>query len=413
MGTSTPTNEYRPGIQAMLQRHEQMGAWLFFCIMSFCVMTFSPAYMPSGGMGEAGPLVISEWWLGSLAEINFGCGTIMLLVHSLCIGFWLLYCLKTASLFVRRSTAWAITGLMFIYSTDFWCAPAELPLVLQTVSLYHILVWARGKKDRFHPRHFLLAGLGLATAGLCTFTQALFWLPIIPLMLWVNRENQAKCFLFLVAGMALPVLATQPLLYLHPEMVHMSIPQLFGGLQGSIIATEPLRIFTGIMPSWAQPWMPGLVALVPGHILLFMWMRPFRKIHPNRKVAINSVLGVAFMLGMWAYFCTTPEQTPPSAPALPAAIMQPQVFTYFLPFVLISLIGCDLVARKWIRNRSAKRVLRGVGLMAPFVSLVVILLIPVLHKAFESPAAPTPPHTAPANTDMKEGAPAAAEGTPI
>ena len=82
-------------------------------------MTFSPAYMPSGGMGEAGPLVISEWWLGSLAEINFGCGTIMLLVHSLCIGFWLLYCLKTASLFVRRSTAWAITGLMFIYSTDF------------------------------------------------------------------------------------------------------------------------------------------------------------------------------------------------------------------------------------------------------------------------------------------------------
>ena len=387
-----------------------MGAWLFFCIMSFCVMTFTPAYMASGGLGEAGPLVISEWWVGYMGEMKHGASTTLYLLHSLCIGIWLLYCLKTASLFVRRSTAWAITGLMFIYSTDFWCAPAELPLVLQTVSLYHILVWARGKKNYFHPRHFFVAGLGLATAGLCTFSQALFWLPIIPLMLWVNRDNQAKPLLLLIAGMALPVLATQPLLYLHPEMVHLPVPQLFGGLQGSIIATEPLRVFTGIMPSWAQPWMPGMVALIPGHILLFMWMRPFRKIHPNRKVAINSALGVAFALGMWAYFFTAPETPAPNTPSLPAAIMQPQVFTYFLPFVLISLIGCDLVARKWIRNRSAKRVLRGVGLMAPFVSLVVILLIPVLHQAFGTPAESPAPNTAP-NTIM-EGAPAAAEGTP-
>ena len=373
-------------------------------------MTFTPAYMASGGLGEAGPLVISEWWVGYMGEMKHGASTTLYLLHSLCIGIWLLYCLKTASLFVRRSTAWAITGLMFIYSTDFWCAPAELPLVLQTVSLYHILVWARGKKNYFHPRHFFVAGLGLATAGLCTFSQALFWLPIIPLMLWVNRDNQAKPLLLLIAGMALPVLATQPLLYLHPEMVHLPVPQLFGGLQGSIIATEPLRVFTGIMPSWAQPWMPGMVALIPGHILLFMWMRPFRKIHPNRKVAINSALGVAFALGMWAYFFTAPETPAPNTPSLPAAIMQPQVFTYFLPFVLISLIGCDLVARKWIRNRSAKRVLRGVGLMAPFVSLVVILLIPVLHQAFGTPAESPAPNTAP-NTIM-EGAPAAAEGTP-
>ena len=43
MSTENSTAIYRPGINAILQRHEQMSAWLFFTIMAFLVMRFGVA----------------------------------------------------------------------------------------------------------------------------------------------------------------------------------------------------------------------------------------------------------------------------------------------------------------------------------------------------------------------------------
>ena len=150
MTGNSHTSVYRPGIQAMLHEHEQMGAWLFFCIMSFLVMSYIPAGLkpPVEVMAAECSRSMLHEILYRVVSLRIGGHLFTLALHSIVIGIWLLYCLKTASLFVRRSTAWAITGIVFIYCTGFFMAPAEVVLAPATISLYHILVWARGKKQR-------------------------------------------------------------------------------------------------------------------------------------------------------------------------------------------------------------------------------------------------------------------------
>lgn len=387
------TSVYRPGIQAMLHEHEQMGAWLFFCIMSFLVMNYVPV-----GLKPPVEVMAAECSGSALHDILYrgsyriGGHLLTLALHSIVIGIWLLYCLKTASLFVRRSTAWAITGIVFIYCTGFFMAPAEAALAPATVSLYHVLVWARGKKDIFPPRHLFLAGVGMGIGLLATEGQALFWVPLIVLMLWVNRGQRIKGVLISIGGLAsvLGMVFLIGISYLaatqgvascgaHVRETFQHIPQIMqsstltlGGISKSILFTEPLTIFSGTLPLIVQASIPAALALVPGHFLMFLWMRPFRKIRRRRKIAINTALFSSYAAGFYLYFCTA---TPVKA-------------LYFYPFILISIIGIVLIIRRWvIFNRRTKRVLRGVGLMLPFVTLVTIMLIPVLEKAF-SPAEP-------------------------
>lgn len=305
--------------------------------------------------------------------MGFGHVTGVLVLHSVAMGIWLLYCLKTASLFVRRSTAWAITGIIFIYCTDLWAGPSELNIVLQTVSLYHILVWARGKKDYFPPRHLLLAGMGITTALMTTPAAVVFWFPVLALMLWVNGKQKLKSIAFALGGIAIPYglvslaaigisLSTNPnyLLSMPP-----TTPDFLGGWGDSLLANDPIGIFKGTLPGFCREWIPAYIALIPGHLLLFMWLRPFHKIRHNRKVAINTTLGIAFISVFWVTFCAA----------------TPVHFTNLYPFILISLIGIMLMVRQRITHRSGKRVLRGIGLMVPFITLTVLLLIPVFKTA--------------------------------
>lgn len=365
MSTSPKSAIYRPGINAVLHEHEQMSAWLFFAVMSYLVMRFAPG---CNYEAEAcgGALWRTEIGLGAALSWGHAAGVIVL--HSVVIGIWLLYCLKTASLFVRRSTAWAITGLMFVYCTDLWAGPSELNLVLQTISLYHLLVWARGKKNYFPPRHLVIAGMGVTVAMLTTPGAVVFWLPVIGHMLWVNQGKRLLSSSYCLGGLAAPwvilllyALCTQST----AAPVSAYTPPKLAGAQDCLLLRAPLQIFVGVLPGFCQCWIPPVIALIPGHLLLFMWMRPFRKIRRSRKVGINTTLGTAFALVFWESFCTAGEAE----------------FTAFYPFMLISLIGIILSVRRRIRNRTAKRVLRGIGLMVPFITLVVLLLVPLFRKA--------------------------------
>ncbi len=351
-----------------------MSAWLFFAVMSYLVMRFTPG---CGCAAEScgGPLWYGELWLG--AALAWGHAAGVLILHSVVIGIWLLYCLKTASLFVRRSTAWAITGLMFVYCTDLWAGPAELNLVLQTISLYHLLVWARGKKDYFPPRHLVIAGMGVTVAMLTTPAAVVFWLPVIGHMLWVNRGKRLLSAACCAGGLVIPWVVPVLLAGVLPPQAFSAtatLTPLFTGWQESVLMNEPLQIFVGVLPGFCRSWVPPLLALIPGVLLLFMWMRPFQKIRRRRKVGINTTLGVAFVLVFWVSFCT-------------AGVPH---FTAFYPFMLISLIGIILSIRRRIRNRSAKRVLRGIGLMVPFITLLVLLIIPVLRTAMGDTAQQQP-----------------------
>lgn len=365
MATREHTSVYRPGINAVLQEHEQMSAWLFFAVMSYLVMRFTPG---CGCTAEScgGPLWYAEIWLG--AAMAWGHAAGVQILHSVLIGIWLLYCLKTASLFVRRSTAWAITGLMFVYCTDLWAGPAEMNLVLQTVSMYHLLVWARGKKDSFPPRHLVIAGMGVTVAMLTTPTAVVFWLPVIGHMLWVNQGKRLQSSAFCLGGLMIPWVVPVCLAAICRAQALSATTTLapyFTEWQESVLLNEPLQIFVGVLPGFCRSWVPPLLALIPGHLLLFMWLRPFQKIRRSRKVGINTTLGVTFLLVFWACFCTG----------------QAPYYCAFYPFILISMIGIILSIRRRIRNRSAKRVLRGIGLMVPFITLMVLLLIPVLRTA--------------------------------
>ena len=377
MATKEHTSVYRPGIQAMLHEHEQMSAWLFFAVMSYLVMRFTPE---CGCTADTcgGILWYTEIWLGALLSWGHTAGVLVL--HSVVIGIWLLYCLKTASLFVRRSTAWAITGLMFIYCSDLWAGPAELNLVLQTISMYHLLVWARGKKDYFPPRHLFLAGLGVTVAMMTTPTAVVFWLPVIGHMLWVNHGKRLQSCAYCIGGLSTPWAVVAFIFGCNPATAGFIQPHFesyFSGWQNSLLCTAPLQIFVGTLPGFCQSWVPPLLALIPGHLLLFMWLRPFRKIRHSRKLGINTTLGISFVLVFVVSFC----------------MMKHPYFTAFYPFMLISLIGVILSIRRWIRNRSAKRVLRGIGLMVPFITLLVLLIIPVLHTAMGKQSSPASPRS--------------------
>lgn len=371
------TSEYRPGINAVLHEHEQMSAWLFFAVMSYLVMHFTPEF---GCTADAcgGILWYAEIWLG--ASLSWGHAAGVLILHSVVIGIWLLYCLKTASLFVRRSTAWAITGLMFVYCTDLWAGPSELNLVLQTISMYHLLVWARGKKDYFPPRHLFLAGLGITVALMTTPMVVVYWLPVIGHMLWVNQGKRlisSACFL---GGITAPWVVVILITGFNPSSAALIQPVFeshWGGWHNSLLYTEPMHIFVGTLPGFCQSWVPPMAALIPGLLLLFMWLRPFRKIRRSRKAGINTSLSIAFVLVFAVSFC----------------MMKQPHFTAFYPFMLISLIGIILSIRRSIRNRSAKRVLRGIGLMVPFITLLVLLLIPVLQTAMGKQSSPASPRT--------------------
>lgn len=323
-----------------------------------------------------GILWYTEIRLGALLSWGHTAGVLVL--HSVVIGIWLLYCLKTSSLFVRRSTAWAITGLMFIYCSDLWAGPAELNLVLQTISMYHLLVWARGKKDYFPPRHLFLAGVGVTVAMMTTPTAVVFWLPVIGHMLWVNHGKRLQSCACCMGGLITPCVALLLIFAVNRIVYHIpysTITPDFTGWQESLICNSPPGIFVSTLPGFCQSWVPPMLALIPGHLLLFMWMRPFHKIRRNRKVAINTTLGVAFTLVFWVTFCTagTPH------------------FTALYPFILISIIGVILSVRRRIFNRSAKRVLRGIGLMVPFITLLALLLIPVLRTAMGQTDTPPEP----------------------
>lgn len=374
MSSREPTSVYRPGINAMLHEHEQKSAWLFFAVMSYMVMRLTPE-CGCTATDCGGVLWYVELWLG--ASVGFGHVEGVRILHSMAIGIWLLYCLKTASLFVRRSTAWAITGIMFIYCTDLWAGPSELNLVLQTVSMYHILVWARGKKAYFPPRHLLLAGMGITTALMTTPAAVVYWFPIMGLMLWVNRQRKLKSIAMAIGGIAIPYglvglaaigisLSTNPHYPISTAPASLSI---LSGWGESLLANDAIGIFKGTLPGFCRDWIPAYVALIPGHLLLFMWLRPFHKIRQDRKVAINTTLATAFISVFWVSFCTA----------------QPTHFTYLYPFILISLIGCILSIRLKIQHRTGKKVLRGIGLMLPFLTLLVLLLIPVLRTAMGEP----------------------------
>lgn len=302
--THTHQNE-RQRVSVYLRRHEQWNAWIFFVLMSGLVM-----YGTGRGIGG--------------------------LVLAPLLGIMQLYALKICALYVRRSTAWAVAGLYFAATPLYELQPAVLCMCLQVVVLYHVLVWARGKRETYCPRHFVVLGLAVGVTLLLLPAAVVFYVPAGMLMLWgtPGRRVSSAC---IVAGMlVLPL--------------------------GYMVCGQRCDVWRAAMCSHISPSVAlGLV------VLLFLpAMVALRRSRPERRHITPGALALAWVLG----------------------VQQAVGWPYFYPLVVPALLGVALLLHKRVTNRRLRYLLRAVGLLAPFVTLCAALLVSAHRGGSTPPAQP-------------------------
>lgn len=370
--------ENQPAVRAFLHRHEQMSAWVYFSLMSFLVIRYGIAGSNlNGGISYSDiPDILyltGHSWMegklpyshlsstdGPLPLLLHGIGSLLTpcslfgaqLIYAFLLGVWLLYALKTCALYVRRSTAWALTGILFIPVLGFSTQPAEMLLPFQQVTLYHLLVWSRGRKDTFQPRHLALAGIGMGAALATQWDLALFWLPILPLMLLANRRHLVKSALILAGGLLLPLLPF--LVYFHTCGILDSVWQAYILAPAPAYADFPLiRAASNLLPLWLMS--------LPGVLLLTAWVAPTLKGRPRRRYAVAIVLGAAWLPELILSFIHPPFHT----------------LSFFIPYSLLSLIAIAQFTSRWLNRDDTRIYVRMFGLMAPMLVLMAALSIPL------------------------------------
>ena len=277
-------------VSLFLKQHEQWSAWAFFTVMSGLVMYC---------MGLRG----------------------MQLLHVPLLGIMLLYVLKICAMYLRRSTAWALTCLCFAI-TPFYQAPAaELCMCLQVVTLCHVLGWVRGRRQVFCQRHFVVLGLAAGLTLLLLPKAAVFYAPVALLMLWVNRRALVGAVARALAGGALPL-------------------ALYAGARDFM----PVPAAVPCLPLWG----------VAGGVLLLLALAAMavRKGRPERWPVALLALVIAWGSGVWMTVS----------------------WPYFLPLAILALVGVALLLHKFCVHRRALYFLRALGLLIPFVTLIAVLL---------------------------------------
>lgn len=302
-------------LSIFLKQHEQWSAWCFFTLMSSLVLYVS-------GLGW-GALLLTPM-----------------------LGIMMLYVLKICALYVRRSSAWAITGVFFACTPLFTAHVSELSLSLQFVVLYHVMAWARGKRREFKPRHFFIVGLSTGVALTSLLAATVFYVPVVMLMLWVNRGSLIKAVDKLLFGFVL-------------------------SLWGHILQTWP------VCAKLPEPGAQVPLYFLPLLCLLLPAIATVKHNHPERRTAVHIALGtavIAITAAALSGFCPEPRE----------------LLFSLLPFTLLALIGTALLLHKRLGTGKGVALLRGLGIICPFITLCVVLIAPVYRMATAPPPQPTP-----------------------
>ena len=301
-------NEYRERmgrskVSVFLKEHEQWSAWGFFTVMSLLVMYCT---------GERG----------------------VALLHTPLLGFMYLYILKLSSLYVRRSTAWSVTCLLFALSPLLRCHPPVICVSLDMIVLYHVLIWSRGKRRMFCNRHFLILGAALGVNAMMDVRMIVWCLPPALLMVGVNRQRLLPALGMLLAGALIPV-----------------------GLGLSEMSLK--------MGGMSCPSLAGLLLLAPAAVTV-------NRSRPERSMFTHTALTTALIAGSLMIGCTDSE---------------PEQFIRLIPWLLLALLGTVLLLHRKMSNQPVLRVLRAVLLLCPFITLCLVLLLPLYRAATASPTA--------------------------
>lgn len=290
----------RRGVSVFLKKHEQWSAWGFYTVMAALVMC---------GSGQQGFALLSAPVVGILQ----------------------LYLLKIGALYVRRGTAWAVTGLCFALVPFYAGSAVAAGLCLQVVVLCHVLVWARGKRREFCARHFYVLGLAVVASVLTLWGAALYYVPLGGLMLWVNRARLGMAVGMLVLGAATAV-------------------ALLHGLAG---VEQPQAVSLW----W---WL-----LFPLHVPVYMLVRRSRP-ERRRVLAVGMAGSAGLCCAVGVFGCS------------PAVLG-------LLPMVWSAVVGGVLFLRARCEHCAALVHLRIPGLICPFVTLLAVLIVPVYRAATAAP----------------------------
>ncbi len=402
MAEQTVQANRREKVSVFLKKHEQWSAWAFYTLMSFLLLRFGvgpvsqnmdfrceydlniyylignawmQGVVPYSELSDLkGPLTFLQHGLGSLLTPGSLCG--IALLHAPILGIMLLYTLKLCSLYIRRSSAWAITGVFFIFNLSYGANPAELTTTLQMVVLYHLLVWARGKRNFFCDRHFFLIGLSIAVALLTKYNQLVFFVPASLLMLWVHRHRVARAlglmllgFVPLTAGFILCLHLQGALGAMWEEYIMTAIRYGTPAWADCALMTRHIELFGIIFPETLFKTIPNRWLILPGMLLFSLWVIPARRCQPARRTSTLLTLLAALLLQVYATFRGT-------------YAFQHYYFCFY-PYAALSILGMALLLHRFIRVPRVLSLLRGAGLACPLGTLCLALSIPVLVLNFK------------------------------
>ena len=261
--------------------------------------------LPYVGLSDLkGPLVFLQCGVGSLLAPDSFLGVSIL--HAMVVGLGLVYACKCAALFVGRTAAMAIGGVLFVYTLYFSVHPSVSVLTLQYISLYAVLRHVvRGGGYGGWQAYACGAFAGLAL--LLKFNLVVFWLPVGVAMLcgghvW-RRMGQMLAGLATVLLPAVVYMGSVGILAAcWQEYVLTAVEYGSVGVGQSALVQQGWRLFAQVVPDHVYLAAPEWFCAAAGALLILPWLLLPRLVSMRHAGEYYAVLGAGFVLGGVALF---------------------------------------------------------------------------------------------------------------
>lgn len=319
--------------------------------------------LPYTGLADLkGPLVFLFHGLGSLLTPGSFLGVCML--HAPLVGLGLLFAYKSARLFLPATSSGAVLGSYLIFLMYFAVNPAEQVWVMQHISLYFLLRWARAENRGFSAFQLFLLGGFVAAVLLLKFNLVAFWVPVCLLALCVERW---RAVLFQGIGFVVVMLPCLVYFWWHGAMQAMWEEYVGNALSygqvtfaESAIHEHHFLLFRGATPYHLYKVLSDEVLAVLGAIPCLAWPLLWLRRISSLRLSALLCLVAAFIVQVYASYSGRYD-------------FLHYAFVFF-PFCFLSLVLLACVLRKW------QKLYVVMGSVAACGILTITLLLPVYVK---------------------------------
>ncbi len=319
-----------------------------------------------------GPLHFLFCGIGSMPDSSSFLGTSIFL--ALITGIGLLYACKCAALFVGRTAALGIAGLLFVYTLYYSAHPSVIVLSLQYISFYWVLLSLVRSIHIGYGRLFTI-GLFIGCVAMLKFNLVFFWVALLPILI-SNKGKALKNCAVVVGGTAAAMLPMLGYLW-HADLLQSCWQEYictaiqYGnvGIQQSALVQQNWRLLEQVVPDHLYLTLPPIVNTLAGAALLLPWIvLPYAaKLKHARRytfyMTATFLLCVVSIFGGRHHF----------------------LHYYFTlqPFILLSLVVYVLLARQWHLPHYVRRFCTRLALLCPIATAVAAAALPYYVNAFK------------------------------